>query len=215
MAKLYFYYSAMNAGKSTTLLQSAHNYEERGMRVVVMTPRLDDRAGAGVIGSRIGLQREAYAFDTADDLLIYVEQEHHRQKLNCVLVDEAQFLTPQQVLQLTLVCDRLRIPVLCYGLRTDFRGEPFPGSIYLLAWADELVEIKTICHSGKKATMNARLDERGQRVVAGEQVCIGHNYVSLSRREFLLDEVSPIGYRPPENLRITAKNEGTRGNYKN
>lgn len=205
MAKLYFYYSAMNAGKSTTLLQSAHNYEERGMRVVVMTPRLDHRAGTGVIGSRIGLQREAYAFDNSDDLLIYVADQHEQQKISCVLVDEAQFLTPAQVLQLTLVCDRLRIPVLCYGLRSDFRGEPFPGSIYLLAWADELVEIKTICHSGKKATMNARLDEQGRRVVAGEQVCIGHNYVSLSRREFMLDEVSPIGYQPPKKLSITPK----------
>ncbi|HMP80270.1 MAG TPA: thymidine kinase [Pirellulaceae bacterium] len=197
MAKLYFYYSAMNAGKSTTLLQSAHNYEERGMRVVLLTPQLDQRVAVGVIGSRIGLQRQAFAFSPQDDLFLHVWREIQQERLSCVLVDEAQFLTPRQVLQLTLVCDRLRIPVLCYGLRTDFRGEPFEGSKYLLAWADELIEIKTICHTGKKATMNARLDDQGQRIVEGEQVCIGHNYVSVSRAEFALDRVSPVGYRCP------------------
>lgn len=200
MAKLYFYYSAMNAGKSTTLLQSAHNYEERGMRVLLLTPFIDERSGRGIIGSRIGLERPAYAFTATDDLLRYVWDQHRQSCVSCVLVDEAQFLTPQQVLQLTLVCDRLGIPVLCYGLRTDFRGEPFEGSKYLLAWADEMIEIKTICRSGKKATMNARVDEAGRRVVAGDQVQIGHNYVSLSRREFELDQVSPVGYRYPDDL---------------
>ncbi len=198
MAKLYFYYSAMNAGKSTTLLQSAYNYEERGMSVALLTPDIDERSGRGIIGSRIGLERKAFAFSKDVDLFIYLQDQQSAASIACVLVDEAQFLTPAQVLQLTLVCDRLNIPVLCYGLRTDFRGEPFDGSKYLLAWADELVEIKTICRSGKKATMNARVNADGQRVVEGEQVVIGHNYISLSRKEFELQRVSPIGYRPPD-----------------
>lgn len=197
MAKLYFYYSAMNAGKSTTLLQAAYNYEERGMRVLLFTPVVDDRAGVGVISSRISLQREAFAFPHDFDLFQHIREEHGEAPVACIFVDEAQFLTDQQVLQLTLVCDHLNIPVLCYGLRTDFRGEPFEGSKYLLAWADILGEIKTICHSGKKATMNARIDEHGNRVSEGEQVAIGLNYVALSRKEFALDEVSPIGYRMP------------------
>jgi thymidine kinase len=200
MAKLYFYYSAMNAGKSTTLLQSAYNYEELGKRVVLLTPAIDERSGRGIIGSRIGLERSAFPFKSGDDLLLHVRAENQKQKVDCVLVDEAQFLTPRQVLQLSLVCDRLNIPVLCYGLRTDFRGEPFEGSKYLLAWADEMIEIKTICRSGKKATMNARVDASGNRVVEGEQVVIGHNYMSLSRREFELDKVSPVDYHPPEDL---------------
>ena len=198
MAKLYFYYSAMNAGKSTTLLQAAYNYEERGMRVLLYTPVIDDRAGVGNISSRIGLDREAFAFPNDFDLFVNVQEEHTQSPVACVFVDEAQFLTAKQVLQLTLVCDRLGIPVLCYGLRTDFLGEPFEGSKYLLAWADSLGEIKTICHSGKKATMNARLDENGKRVSTGEQVSIGLNYVALSRKEFELDQVSPVGYQPPK-----------------
>lgn len=197
MAKLYFYYSAMNAGKSTTLLQAAHNYEERGMRVLLFTPRIDDRAGEGSISSRLGLTREAFIFERDFDLYVHILGENRTTSVACVFVDEAQFLTAQQVLQLTLVCDRIGIPVLCYGLRTDFRGEPFEGSKYLLAWADVLGEIKTICHTGKKATMNARLDESGQRVTEGEQVEIGFNYVALSRQEFALELVSPIDYRPP------------------
>lgn len=198
MAKLYFYYSAMNAGKSTTLLQAAHNYEERGMRVLLFTPRIDDRTGEGNISSRLGLTRQAYAFDDDFDLYDHILSEQQEAPIACVFVDESQFLTAKQVLQLTLVCDRIGIPVLCYGLRTDFRGEPFEGSKYLLAWADVLGEIKTICHSGKKAIMNARLDDSGQRVTEGEQVEIGLNYVSLSRKEFALDQVSPIKYQPPE-----------------
>jgi thymidine kinase len=192
MAKLYFYYSAMNAGKSTTLLQAAHNYEERGMRVLLFTPIIDDRDGTQNIASRLGLQREAFSFDANFDLYNHVRQEHSNEKVSCVFMDEAQFLTPKQVLQLTMVCDKLNVPVLCYGLRTDFRGEIFDGSKYLLGWADILGEIKTICRSGKKATMNARLDAEGNRVTEGDQVEIGLNYVALSRKEFELNKVSPI-----------------------
>ncbi len=197
MAKLYFYYSAMNAGKSTTLLQSAYNYKERGMDVLLFKPALDDRDGMGTISSRIGLEAEAYVFDSACDLFVHVRDELKRRAIHCVLVDEAQFLTGQQVLQLTVVCDRLKIPVLCYGIRTDFQGEPFEGSKYLLSWAEELVEIKTVCPTGKKATMNARLDKQGNRVWEGAQVDVGHHYISLSRPEFDLPRVSPLGYRPP------------------
>lgn len=187
MAKLYFYYSAMNAGKTTTLLQSAHNYAERGMRVLILTPRLDHRDGSGVVASRIGLRAEGAGFSAEDDLqrLVEVDIATHG-PLNCVLVDEAQFLSKAQAWQLSEVVDALRIPVLCYGLRTDFRGELFEGSAALLAWADELAEIKTICHSGSKATMTVRVDEAGHAVQAGPQVEIGGNerYVSVSRAEF-------------------------------
>ncbi|MFZ5657454.1 MAG: thymidine kinase [Pseudomonadota bacterium] len=187
MAKLYFYYSAMNAGKTTTLLQSAHNYAERGMRTCILTPALDERAGRGVVASRIGLSAQAQAFTRDDDLEHCVERDVGLQgALHCVLVDEAQFLSRTQVWQLTEVVDRLRIPVLCYGLRTDFRGELFEGSQYLLAWADEIAEIKTICHTGKKATMTVRVDEAGRAVQDGPQVEIGGNerYVSVSRPQF-------------------------------
>lgn len=187
MAKLYFYYSAMNAGKTTTLLQSAHNYRERGMRVAIFTPGLDHRGGSGVVASRIGLQAEGVAFHRDADLEAMVRADIAADgPLHCVLVDEAQFLTRAQVWQLGEVVDALRIPVLCYGLRTDFRGELFDGSQYLLAWADELSEIKTICHSGKKATMTVRVDEHGHAVSDGPQVEIGGNerYVSVSRAEF-------------------------------
>ena len=198
MAKFYFYYAAMNAGKSTNLLQSAHNYEERYMKTLIFTPKLDDRYGVGKVASRIGLDREAEIFEGEDDLYVWTAHENQREKLSCVLVDEAQFLPPKQVLQLTLIVDKLKIPVLCYGLRTDFRGEPFPGSIYLMAWADELVELKTICKSGKKATFNARLDEDGNRVTEGDQVSIGLNYEAQARDIFELDKVSPIDYQIPE-----------------
>ncbi|GGD49799.1 thymidine kinase [Pseudoxanthomonas indica] len=187
MAKLYFYYSAMNAGKTTTLLQSAHNYRERGMRVLILTPRLDHRAGSGVVASRIGLKAEGTAFAQDADLDRLVRQDIEQLgKLDCVLVDEAQFLSRAQVWQLSEVVDELRIPVLCYGLRTDFRGELFEGSQYLLAWADEMSEIKTICHTGKKATMTVRVDDEGRAVQDGPQVEIGGNerYVSVSRAEF-------------------------------
>ena len=188
MAKLYFYYSAMNAGKTTTLLQSAHNYRERGMRVAIFTPALDDRAGrAGTVASRIGLRAEGFAFTATDDLEHRIRDDIAANgKLDCVLVDEAQFLSRSQAWQLSEVVDKLRVPVLCYGLRTDFRGELFEGSQYLLAWADELTEIKTICHSGKKATMTVRVDEAGRAVQDGPQVEIGGNdrYVSVSRAEY-------------------------------
>lgn len=198
MAKLYFYYSAMNAGKSTTLLQSEYNYRERGMRTLCFTPRLDDRYGSGLITSRIGLQRDAKSFDADFDLYADIRADHAREPLHCVLVDEAQFLTAAQVLQLSLVVDRLRIPVLCYGLRTDFMGEPFEGSKYLLAWAEELIEIKTVCRSGRKATMNVRLDADGNRIRAGSQIDIGHHYESVARDQFDLVANSPISYTPPE-----------------
>ena len=197
MAKLYFYYSAMNAGKSTTLLQSNYNYQERGMRTLLFCPKLDKRSGEAQISSRIGLAAKANLFDETTDLFLNVRAAHRHQSVDCVLVDEAQFLSAKQVLQLTLICDQIGIPVLCYGLRTDFRGEPFPGSMYLLAWAEELIEIKTVCYSGKKATMNARIDASGQQVVEGNQVDIGHHYISLSRKEFNLDKLSPIDYVVP------------------
>jgi len=187
MAKLYFYYSAMNAGKTTTLLQSAHNYRERGMRTLILTPQLDDRAGHGVVASRIGLRAHGRPFTRDDDLHAIVRTDiENAGALHCVLVDEAQFLSKAQVWQLSDVVDQLRIPVLAYGLRTDFRGEPFEGSRYLLAWADELSEIKTICHTGKKATMVVRVDDHGRAVTDGPQVEIGGNerYVSVSRAEY-------------------------------
>ncbi len=188
----------MNAGKSTWLLQSDFNYRERGMRTLLFTPALDGRFGVGKVTSRIGLKAEAYAFDADHDLYVHVRDQHREAPVHCVLIDEAQFLSPTQVLQLTVVCDKLGIPVLAYGLRTDFRGEPFEGSKYLLAWAEELVEIKTICESGKKATMNARLDADGKRVLEGAQVEIGLHYAALSRERFDLPAASPVNYSPPE-----------------
>ncbi|MFN3964235.1 MAG: thymidine kinase [Silanimonas lenta] len=187
MAKLYFYYSAMNAGKTTTLLQSAHNYHERGMRTLLLTPRLDTRAGEGVVASRIGLSARGTVFGRDDDLEAITRADiAAKGPLGCVLVDEAQFLTRPQVWQLTEIVDALGVPVLAYGLRTDFRGELFEGSQYLLAWADSLVEIKTICHTGRKATMVVRVDASGRAVKEGPQVEIGGNdrYVSVSRGEF-------------------------------
>ncbi len=185
MAKLYFYYSTMNAGKSTSLLQSSHNYRERGMRTLVYTARLDQRGG-GKVHSRIGLTSEALHFDRTSDLLAEISVEHASQAVSCVLLDEAQFLSPSQVEQLAAVVDRLSIPVLCYGLRTDFRGELFPGSARLLALADELSELKTICHCGRKATMVVRVGADGAVEREGDQVEIGGNerYLPLCRRHF-------------------------------
>ena len=186
MASLYFYYSSMNAGKSTTLLQSSHNYRERGMRTLLMTPLLDDRFGAGKVRSRIGLEAEATTFSTDSDLLQTAKQEHHGTPLHCVLVDEAQFLNRRQVLQLCRVVDELDIPVLAYGIRTDFQGELFEGSRHLLAWADNLIELKTICYCGRKATMVVRLDSEGHAMTEGDQIEIGGNerYLSLCRKHF-------------------------------
>ena len=191
MAKLYFYYSAMNAGKTTSLLQSAYNYRERGMRTLILTPALDNRhgesEGESVVASRIGLKADAQRFGALENLLSLVEADiAARGTLHCAFVDEAQFLTRAQVWQISDVVDRLNVPVLAFGLRTDFRGELFEGSQYLLAWADNLEEIKTICHSGRKATMVVRVDDHGRAVTDGPQVEIGGNerYVSVSRAEF-------------------------------
>ena len=187
MAKLYFYYSAMNAGKTTTLLQSAYNYAERGMRTLILAPQLDTRVSEGIVASRIGLRAHARRFAREDDLLAIARADIAANgTLGCVLVDEAQFLSKAQAWQLGDIVDALGLPVLAYGLRTDFRGELFEGSQYLLAWADNLIEIKTICHSGKKATMVVRVDGHGRAVTAGPQVEIGGNdrYVSVSRAEF-------------------------------
>ena len=183
MAKLYFYYSSMNAGKSTILLQSSYNYQEMGMKTMLFTAALDDRYGSPKISSRIGLEAEAELFGQDDDLYDQVERHHKQEKIACVLVDEAQFLTKVQVEQLTDVADRLAIPVIAYGLRTDFQGQLFPGSERLLAIADEMREVKTICRCGKKATMVLRLDENGMAVKDGKQVVIGGNnsYVSVCR----------------------------------
>ena len=186
MAKLYFYYSSMNAGKSTSLLQSSYNYQERGMRTYLLTPEIDVRYGAGKVTSRIGLEADAYVFDESEDLLNLVRVQTEEVAISCVMVDEAQFLTRDQVWALGRVSDELDIPVLAYGLRTDFRGEPFTGSKYLLAWADNLKEIKAICHCGRKATMVLRIDESGKPVSSGEQVVIGGNdqYESVCRKHF-------------------------------
>ena len=186
MAKLYFYYSTMNAGKTTVLLQSAHNYRERGMKPLLFIPALDDRHKIGMIKSRIGLEAEAIAFEPGEELFSRVRNQLEQENVHCVLVDEAQFLTKQQVYQLSEVVDRLSIPVLCFGLRTDFQGELFEGSHYLLAWADQLEELKTICHTGKKATMVVRVDDSGYALREGSQVEVGGNerYVSVSRIEF-------------------------------
>lgn len=186
MAKLHFYFSAMNAGKSTILLQSNYNYQERGMHTLVMTPALDTRKGVGKVASRIGLECEAFPFEAGTDLFEYVCIEKQSRDLRCVLVDESHFLTKNQVYQLARVCDDLNIPVLAYGLRTDFRGEPFEGSSYLLAIADQLIEIKTICRCGKKATMNIRVDEQGRKLSDGELVVIGGNdrYLASCRRHY-------------------------------
>jgi len=186
MAKLYFYYSAMNAGKSTILLQSSYNYRERGMSTLVFTPELDSRYETERVTSRIGLESEATTFTHIDNLFEVARQIHEHDHIHCILVDEAQFLTKRQVRQLSDVADLLDIPVLAYGLRTDFQGNLFEGSTHLLAWADNLVEVKTICHCGRKATMMLRIDESGSPIKDGDQVQIGGNerYVSVCRRHF-------------------------------
>ena len=186
MAKLYFNYSTMNAGKSTTLLQSSFNYQERGMRPFLFTAAIDDRYGVGKISSRIGLQAEAQLFSSDTNLYEIVESEAEKHPIDCVMIDEAQFLSKEQVFELTEITDKLKIPVLAYGLRTDFQGNLFEGSQYLLAWADELRELKTICHCGKKATMVIRVNEDGKPAREGAQKEIGGNdrYVALCRLHF-------------------------------
>lgn len=187
MAKLYFYYASMNAGKSSTLLQAAFNYAERGMRAMLWTAAHDDRFGAGQITSRIGLNAPAHLFDDATDLFAAVALDLASAPLHCVLIDEAQFLTKAQAFQCARICDELKIPVLCYGLRTDFQAELFPGSAQLLAIADHLVELKAVCECGAKATMNLRVDESGQAVKTGAQTEIGGNdrYIALCRKHFM------------------------------
>ncbi|QIK92818.1 thymidine kinase [Salmonella enterica subsp. enterica serovar Adjame] len=187
MAQLYFYYSAMNAGKSTALLQSSYNYQERGMRTVVYTAEIDDRFGAGKVSSLVSVcRRRQNCLTKIHPCLKRFVPRGARQTIHCVLVDESQFLTRQQVYQLSEVVDKLDIPVLCYGLRTDFRGELFVGSQYLLAWSDKLVELKTICFCGRKASMVLRLDQDGRPYNEGEQVVIGGNerYVSVCRKHY-------------------------------
>ncbi|MGB7997987.1 MAG: thymidine kinase [Photobacterium halotolerans] len=186
MAQMYFYYSAMNAGKSTTLLQSSFNYRERGMSPVIFTAAIDNRFGQGKVSSRIGLSEEAELYSPEDNLWDKLSQMNSLSRVDCVLMDECQFLTKAQVHQLTEVVDKLDIPVLCYGLRTDFRGELFEGSQYLLAWADKLVELKTVCHCGRKANMVIRHDASGKAIADGDQVEIGGNdrYVSVCRKHY-------------------------------
>ncbi len=186
MAKLYFYYASMNAGKSTTLLQADFNYRERGMATMLWSAALDDRGEDRAIESRIGLGADAHRFDNGTDLWARVSAAHAVQPLACVLVDEAQFLTSEQVWQLARLADEAKIPVLCYGLRTDFQGELFPGSATLLGIADALVELKAVCHCGRKATMNLRVDASGAAVKSGAQTEIGGNdrYVALCRKHF-------------------------------
>lgn len=194
MAKTYFYYSAMNAGKSTTLLQSSHNYNERGMNTILFAPAFDDRFGEPAIYSRIGLKQNASLFDKTFNFYDYIHKEKDRiDNLKCVLIDEAHFLTKRQVAQIVEVTKNFGIPVLCYGLRSDFLGEPFEGSKYLLAWAEELIEIKTICHCGSKAIMNMRIDSEGKAVKTGSQVQIGGNesYTSVCMKHYI-EEVGAI-----------------------
>ena len=194
MAKLYFYYSAMNAGKTTTLVQSAYNYRERGMNTLVLKPEIDERYSSSIVRSRIGLETDAKTIGAKDNLFLLIEETNRKNPLSCVLLDEAQFLTKSQVYSLGEIVDKLEIPVLAYGLRSDFRGELFEGSLHLLAWADELVEIKTICHCGKKAGMVLRLDENGEPVNIGNQVKIGGNdiYVSVCRKHFKQQQAENI-----------------------
>lgn len=194
MAKLYFYYSAMNAGKSTILLQSSYNYQERGMDTLLFTPMLDDRYGVGKITSRIGLAANAQAFESETNLLektraLLAENPNIR----CLLLDEAHFLSKKQVMELSQITIALNIPVLAYGIRTDFRGEPFEGSLYLLSWADKLVEVKTICHCGSKATMVMRVDENNKKIHEGNQIEIGGNtrYVSACRKHYIEGNAGP------------------------
>jgi thymidine kinase len=186
MAKLYFHYSTMNAGKSTLLLQAAHNYQERGMASYLLTAQFDNRAGDGRIGSRIGIGREADTFSLSDDLFLKIKNRINDGPCACVFIDEAQFLSLEQVWQLARAVDDLKIPIMCYGLRVDFQGKLFPGSATLLALSDEMREIKTICHCGKKATMVVRQDENGVALIDGAQVQIGGNeaYVSLCRKHW-------------------------------
>lgn len=195
MGKLYFWYSTMNAGKSTMLLQAAHNYIERGMLVFLLTAKLDTRSGTGRISSRIGLGADAECFTPQTDIYARLQEQVAKEELSCIFVDEAQFLTKEQVWQLARFVDDWKMPVMCYGLRVDFRGELFPGSKTLLALADEMKEVRTVCHCGKKATMAVRRDGNGKAIREGDQVCIGGNevYVSLCRKHWREEMGDPGG----------------------
>ncbi len=186
MAKLYFNYSTMNAGKSTVLLQASHNYRERGMDTYLMTAAIDGRAGSGQIASRIGISEQADMFQPDDDVFAMIERRLEKGQIACVFIDEAQFLSDVQVWQLARAVDDLGVPVLTYGLRVDFQGKLFPGSAALLALADEMREVRTICKCGRKATMVIRQDENGKAITEGAQVQIGGNetYVSLCRKHW-------------------------------
>ena len=186
MAKLYFYYASMNAGKSTTLLQADFNYRERGMATMLWTAAIDTRSDGKPLASRIGLEAAAHLFAATTDFWSEVSEQHGKSPLACVLVDEAQFLTKAQAWQLARLADEAGIPVLCYGLRTDFQGELFEGSAVLLGIADALVELKAVCHCGRKATMNLRVDESGKAIHEGAQTEIGGNerYIALCRKHF-------------------------------
>ena len=201
MAKLYFQYSTMNAGKSTLLLQASHNYNERGMETYLLTAKFDNRSGQRKISSRIGISKVADTFSMGEDLFAKIKKRLKQKSVNCVFIDEAQFLETEQVWQLARTVDDLSVPVMCYGLRVDFRGQLFPGSAALLALADEMREIRTICHCGKKATMVVRQDEKGNALTDGAQVQIGGNetYVSLCRRhwrEAVKDVITPNSPEP-------------------
>ena len=186
MAKLYFNYSSMNAGKSTMLLQANHNYTERGMNAQLYTSELDTRFGNDEITSRIGLKKKSNIFTTKTDIYKDILNKNNQVSVDCLLVDEAQFLTKEQVAQLGMIVDKLDIPVLAFGIRTDFQGNLFEGSKYLLAWADNLKEIKTVCHCGRKATMVLRINDKGQVIEDGMQIEIGgeDKYVSVCRKHF-------------------------------
>jgi thymidine kinase len=186
MAKLYFHFSTMNAGKSTLLLQASHNYREGGMVTYLLTAQFDNRAGMGRIASRIGIGETADTFAPTDDMFAKLSARFASGAVDCVFIDEAQFLTKEQVWQLARAVDDLGVPVMCYGLRVDFQGNLFPGSAALLAWADEMREVRTICHCGRKATMVIRRGPDGRAIKDGEQVQIGGNetYVSLCRRHW-------------------------------
>lgn len=199
MASLYFTYSAMNAGKSTSLLQVAHNYEEREQHVLLLTPAFDNRAGVGKVHSRLGIERQARAFLHNENLFSLIQSAAKKQPIDCVLLDEAQFLTVAQVWELTRVADQLNIPVMCYGLRTDAFGQAFEGSAVLLAVADKLSEMKTICHCGRKAIMSLRVDQHGNPVKAGEQIAIGGNerYISCCRKHWA-EALAAVGAQPAD-----------------
>jgi len=217
-AKLYFYYSAMNAGKSTQLLQSAFNYSERGMHVLCFLPDFDKRGGKGVISSRVGLKQEAVTFSGTFDFFEHMSDYQVRSLADpenvkpcaCVLVDESQFMKKAQVMQLAKVADKLNIPVLCYGLRTDFLGEPFEGAKYLLAWADKMQEVKTICRCGSKAIVTARMDENGRFLLAGESVQIGGNeqYMSHCRKHHPVFMTTPTDEPPLPRALKRRRSEG-------